>query len=110
MSQLPSQSQSNGLVNESLRIMYDDPEARNERRRILQALTNVGSSDPRNSHTANTRSDENESSDVMYRFAKEDFEKPIAETRPKRGAARDGNEKMANQNQKQYDPTQLDEF
>lgn len=103
-------AQSNGAVNESLRIMYDDPEARNERKRILQALTHGSSSDPRNSHghTGVSRSDENENegSDVMYRFAKEDFEKPIAETRPKRGAAKEGSEKI----NQQYDPTQLDEF
>ncbi|TIB84176.1 hypothetical protein E3Q06_02500 [Wallemia mellicola] len=97
-------TQTNGQQNESLRIMYDDPEARNERKRILQALTN-SSSDTRNA----MKSDENyESSDIMYRFAKEDFEKPIAENRPKRNAAKESNEKT--NNQQQYDPTQLDEF
>lgn len=97
-------TQTNGQQNESLRIMYDDPEARNERKRILQALTN-SSSDTRNA----IKSDENyESSDIMYRFAKEDFEKPIAENRPKRNAAKESNEKT--NNQQQYDPTQLDEF
>ncbi|TIB69795.1 hypothetical protein E3P77_00298 [Wallemia ichthyophaga] len=135
-----SQSQSNGVVNESLRIMYDDPKARNERKRILQALTNTNSSDPRSSNsngksnsngissggngngveginsqsnsqshpnviTGVSRSDENEG-DVMYRFAREDFEKPIAETRPRRGAAKEGIDKI----NQQYDPTQLDEF
>ncbi|TIB71585.1 hypothetical protein E3Q23_02180 [Wallemia mellicola] len=97
-------TQTNAQQNESLRIMYDDPEARNERKRILQALTN-SSSDTRNA----MKSDENyESSDIMYRFAKEDFEKPIAENRPKRNAAKESNEKT--NNQQQYDPTQLDEF
>lgn len=98
--QIPSSSQGNN--NESLRILYDDPAARNERKRILQAI----SSNHENNTDTNSSSNNVNDLDDMYKFANEEFEKPIADSRPRRHAARASNDKTQNQ----YDPTQLDEF